>query len=279
MSTGWHADTVVLSRYAAEELDDVRASSLEAHLLTCDRCRAALAPLTDTPELDAIWHGIETALDAPQPGIVERTLHRLGVREHVCRLLAATPSLRVSWLLAEAFALGMAAIAANRATGTELAGATLFLFLVTAALAPVAGVAAAFGPGVDPTYEVGLAAPMPSDRLLFIRASAVLGASLAIAGVAALALPGTGWTLALWLLPALGLTLATLALATWMSPVWAAIGVGLGWVVLAALTAVAITEPLTVFHVWGQLLSLGLIVASAAVITHRHAAYEGRIPA
>jgi uncharacterized protein (DUF2062 family) len=52
-----------------------------------------------------------------------------------------------------------------------------------------------------------------------------------------------------------------------------------GWVVLAALTAVAITEPLTVFHVWGQLLSLGLIVASAAVITHRHAAYEGRIPA
>jgi uncharacterized protein (DUF2062 family) len=56
-------------------------------------------------------------------------------------------------------------------------------------------------------------------------------------------------------------------------------GGGRGWVVLAALTAVAITEPLTVFQVWGQLLSLGLIVASAAVITHRHAAYEGRIPA
>ncbi len=279
MSTGWHADAVVLSRYAAAELDDVRASSLEAHLLTCDRCRAALDPLTDMPELDAIWHGIEMALDAPQPRIVERTLHRLGVREHVCRLLAATPSLRVSWLLAEAFALGMAAIAANRATGTDLAGATLFLFLVTAALAPVAGVAAAFGPGVDPTYEVGVAAPMPSDRLLFIRASAVLGVSLAIAGVAALALPGTGWTLAMWLLPALGLTLATLALATWVRPVWAAIGVGLGWVVLAAFASVAITEPLIVFHVWGQLLSLGLIVASAAVITHRRAAYEERIPA
>jgi hypothetical protein len=120
---------------------------------------------------------------------------------------------------------------------------------------------------------------MPSDRLLFIRASAVLGVSLAIAGVAALALPGTGWTLALWLLPALGLTLATLALATWVRPVVAAIGVGLGWVVLAGVTSIAVAEPLTVFHVWGQLLSLGLIVASAAVITHRHAAYEGRIPA
>ena len=279
MSTGWHADPVVLSRYAAEELDDVRASSLEAHLLTCDRCRDALAPLTDAPKLGAIWHAIETALDAPQPGIVERAMQRLGVPEHVCRLLSATPSLRVSWLLAEAFALGMAAIAANQATGTGLAGATLFLFLVTAALAPVAGVAAAFGPGVDPTYEVGLAAPMRSDRLLFIRASAVLGASLAIAGVAALALPGTGWTLALWLLPALGLTLATLAVATWVRPVWAALGVGVGWVVLAAATAVAITEPLIVFHVWGQLLSLGLIVASAAVIAHRRAAFEGRIPA
>ena len=235
--------------------------------------------VTETHGLDAMWPGIETALDAPRPGIVERALLRLGVREHVCRLLAATPSLRVSWLLAEAFALGMAALAANRATGTELAGATLFLFLVTAALAPVAGVAAAFGPGVDPTYEVGLAAPMPSERLLFIRASAVLGVSLAIAGVAALALPGTGWTLALWLLPALGLTLATLALATWMRPVWAAIGVGVGWVALAAVTSVAITEPLTVFHVRGQLLSLGLIAVSAAVIIHRRAAYEGRITA
>jgi hypothetical protein len=279
MTAAWHADPAALSSYAAEELDDVRASSLEAHLLTCDRCRDTLAPLADTAELDAVWHGIETTLDAPQPGIVERTLHPLGVREHVCRLLAATPSLRVSWLLAEAFALGMAAIAANRATGTELAGATLFLFLVTAALAPVAGVAAAFGPGVDPTYEVGLAAPMPSDRLLFIRASAVLGVSLAIAGVAALALPSTGWALALWLLPALGLTLATLALATWIRPVWAAVGVGVGWVVLAAVTSVAITEPLTVFHARGQLLSLGLIAVSAAVITHRRAAYEGRIPA
>ena len=36
MSTTWHADPAVLARYAAEELDDVRASSLEAHLLACD---------------------------------------------------------------------------------------------------------------------------------------------------------------------------------------------------------------------------------------------------
>lgn len=279
MNATWHADPATLARYAAEDLDDVRAVSLEAHLLACDTCRARLSPMVSDASLDAMWSGIEATLDAPRHGIVERGLLRLGVSEHVCRLLAATPSLRVSWLLAEAFALGMAAIAANRATGTDLAGPTLFLFLVTAALAPVAGVAAAFGPGVDPTYEVGLAAPMPSDRLLFIRASAVLGVSLAIAGVAALALPGTGWTLALWLLPALGLTLATLALATWMRPVWAAIGVGVGWVALAAVTSVAITEPLAVFHVRGQLVSLGLIAVSAAVIIHRRAAYEGRITA
>jgi hypothetical protein len=35
----------------------------------------------------------------------------------------------------------------------------MLLFLVMAALLPVAGVAAAYGPGVDPAYDVGRASP------------------------------------------------------------------------------------------------------------------------
>lgn len=278
MNTTWHADPVVLALYAAEDLDDVRASSLEAHLLACERCRAVLAPMVPTQQLDAMWDGIETALDAPRPGVVEQALLRLGVHEHVARLLAATPSLRLSWFLAEAFALGSAAVAAQHTTGTRVAGASLFLFLVLAALAPVAGVAAAFGPGVDPAYEIGIASPMRGDRLLFTRATAVLIASIAIGAITALALPGLDWTMAFWLLPALGLTLATLAVATWLRPIVAACTVGLAWLVVAAAVSVASTDPLAPFHAVGQLVSILAIATSVLVLARRRSAYEGRIP-
>jgi hypothetical protein len=278
MSTTWHADLDALELYSTGHLDDVRASSLEAHLLACAHCRGALAAGVPGAQLDTIWNTIVDALDAPQPGIVERTLLLLGVHEHVARLLAATTSLRFSWFLAEAFALGSAAFAAQYTAGTRAGGATLFLFLVLAALAPVAGVAAAFGPGVDPAYEIGIASPMRGDRLLFVRVTAVLGASILIAGIATLALPNLDWTVTLWLLPALGLTLTTLAVATWLEPIAAACAVGLAWLVVATTSSVATTDPLAVFHVVGQLGSALAIVTSVLVLAQRHSAYEGRIP-
>lgn len=277
MNTTWHADPSVLALYAAEDLDDVRASSLEAHLLECERCRGTLSPMVPAAHLDVMWSGIETALAAPRPGFVERVLLHLGVHEHVARLLAATPSLRLSWFFAEAFALGSAAFAAQNTAGTHAGGPALFLFLVLAALAPVAGVAAAFGPGIDPSYEIGVASPMRTDRLLFIRATAVLVASILIGSIAAIALPGMDRTVTLWLLPALGLTLATLAVATWLHPIAAACVVGLGWTAFAAVVSVANADPLAPFHLIGQLVSVVSIVACLVVLTQRHSAFEGEI--
>ncbi|HEY6567942.1 MAG TPA: zf-HC2 domain-containing protein [Actinomycetota bacterium] len=278
MNTTWHADPAVLARYVADDLDDVNASSLEAHVLMCAHCREALASLVPPSPLDTMWHGIEIVLDAPQPGFVERALLRLGVHDHVARLLAATPSLRMSWLLAEALALGSAAFAAQNAVGTNASGGALFLFLVLAALAPVAGVAVAFGPGVDPAYEIGVASPMRTDRLVFIRATAVLIASIVIAFIASIALPGLDRTMTLWLLPALGLTLATLAIATWLHPVVAACVVGLGWVAFAAVVSVANADPLAPFHLEGQVLSVVAIVSCLLVLAQRHTVYEGGLP-
>ncbi len=279
MSTTWHADPALLARYAAEDLDDVRATSIEAHLLSCDRCRQLLAPLVPSDGLEAMWREIEVTLDAPRPGVVEKVLVRLGVHEHVARLLSATPSLRLSWVLAEIIALGLAALTANHTGGTDAGGPSLFLFLVLAALAPVAGVAAAFGPKVDPSYEIGIASPLRSDRLLFIRATAVLTCSLVIAGVAALALPGLDRTVVLWLLPALGLTLTTLAVATWMRPIAAACAVGLSWTLVAAIASAAALDPLASFHLAAQVGYALVIGVSLAVLARRRFAYEGRIPA
>ncbi|MDH4111398.1 MAG: zf-HC2 domain-containing protein [Actinomycetota bacterium] len=278
MTAAWHADLQMLSAYADGGLDDVRASSIEAHLLSCETCRDLLAPAVPAATIDRVWQGVVIATVAPHAGIVERVLLRAGVRDDIARLLAATPSLRVSWFLAESLALGFAAFAANVAPGGG-ADAALFLFLVIAALAPVAGVAAAFGPGLDPTYEIGIAAPMRNERLLLMRTLAVLATSLAIAGLAAIALPGFDRAAIAWLLPSLGLCLTTVTLATWIRPVVAAIVVAMTWLAVAASVTAARSDPVAAFRSGGQVLALALIVISALVLSRRRVVYEGGVAA
>ena len=73
-------------------------------------------------------------------------------------------------------------------------------FLVLAPLLPLAGVAAAYGRDVDPTYEIGLAAPMRSFGLLLVRALAVLATTSVMAAVAgARARRACSWSAAAWL--------------------------------------------------------------------------------
>lgn len=275
--TTWHADAALLAHYAADELDDARAYSVEAHLMACETCRTALGPAVSAARLDAMWAEVADRVDAPRPGIVERGLVWLGVREHAARLLAATPSLRLSWFAAEALVLGFAVLTADRAAGSPEANLATLLFLMTAAILPVAGIAVTFGPKVDPTYEVGTAAPMRGYRLLLVRATAVLVTSLALTSAAALALPGLGWTTAAWLLPSLGLTFGTLALSTYLQPLRAAAGVGLTWVSIAWISAAVRPDALAVFRTGGQAAFLLVIAVSAWVLAHRRETFEGGI--
>jgi len=274
VTTTWHADHALLTRYAAGDLDDARAYSLEAHLLECEPCRLALATPSDRTRLDRVWAEITEAVDAPRGGLVERGLLRLGVREHVARLLAATPSLRLSWFAAEAVALGFAALAARSAAGGRREELALLLFLVIAALLPVAGVAVSFGPGMDPTYEVGLAAPLRSSRLFLLRAIAVLATSTLLAGAAALALPGLDWAAAAWLVPSLGLALATLSLSTYVRPLLAAGGVSFAWVFVAIAAAYGRDDALSVFRGGGQLAFLLVMTVASVVLWRRRKVLE-----
>lgn len=98
------------------------------------------------------------------------------------------------------------------------------MFLVAAPLGPLAGVAVAFVGGLDPTREIGLAAPYSGLHLLLVRTAAVLAVTVPIVTVARLALPGSRWAAAAWLLPAAGMTCAALALTARMTPV-VAVGV------------------------------------------------------
>jgi hypothetical protein len=159
-----------------------------------------------------------------------------------------------------------------------------------APLLPLAGVAAAFAPGVDPAAEVALAAPMRTFRLLLVRAAAVLVATVVLTAVAALTLPGPGWAAVAWLLPAMALVTTALALSTYVSPVGAAVGIAAAWVsgvlaseVVAAggLAGVAAGGPIasTAFHATGQVAFCIVSVAAAVVVAGRRHAFElGRTP-
>lgn len=267
-SGDWHVDPTVLGRYAAGTLGISTAASVETHLLACAGCRGALVPAVDAGRLDAVWAEVADRIDAPRPSAVERLLLRLGMDDATARLVSAAPSLTVSWLGALGLAISFAALAA------DVGQKGLLLFLALAPVLPVAGVAVAYGREVDPTHDIGLAAPYSTFRLLLLRSGAVLASSLLLLAVGAVLLPVDGWLAAAWLLPSLALTAVTLAAATRIQPAWAA-----GLIVTAWLTAVfsafrSTGSPYAAFGTGGQLLCLALLALSLAVLVHR-----GRIPA
>ncbi|MEA2827230.1 MAG: hypothetical protein QOG43_1669 [Actinomycetota bacterium] len=280
MSEIWHAERGDIARYAAGVIDDTRAGSIEAHLVRCADCRALLADVAgaagpDTGagrnRLDATWLAIVDTLDDPRPTVVERVIRRLGVRHDTARILAATPSLQGSWLLAVVVALAFATVAAQTGTDQGLA-----LFLVLAPLIPVAGVTAAFGPDLDPTWEITAAAPGGGFHLLLLRAAAVFATTLAVATVASLTLPGLSWTAAAWVLPALALTLASLALSTFTSPERAAAAVSVAWILGVLVSGQETRDVLAAFGADGQFSLAAVALVAAVLVARRRDSFEIR---
>lgn len=260
----WHIEPGLLDRYAAGRIPASAAASIEAHLLGCAGCRGALAPVTDADRLEAIWRGVTERVDAPRPTPVEWILLRLGVGDGTARLVASAPSLTVSWLTSVMLALSFALLAADSGPRGAL------VFLALAPILPVAGVAAAYGREVDPTYDVGLAAPYSTFRLLLLRSSAVLVSTLLLAGLAALLLPVAPWVATAWLLPSLALTGATLAASTRMDAAWAAGGVVVFWLAAVFSAYRSSGAPYAAFGMTGQLLCAGVLLFSLALLAARH---------
>jgi hypothetical protein len=228
-SSGWHADDGLLARYVRGDSGALHGASVEQHLTRCPDCRARIARHVPAPPLEAVWERIREQAHAPARGPVERLLLRLGVREPDALLVAAAPSLRTSWLFGLAATLIFVGLAAGYGGTRGLA-----FFLLFAPLVPVAGVAFAYGPDADPSYELAAAAPYPAARLLLLRAAAVLVTSLPLVLAAAVLVPALSWTAVSWLVPALALTATTLAVSTWVRPTIAATGLGVLWIAVVA---------------------------------------------
>ncbi|MCZ3386957.1 MAG: zf-HC2 domain-containing protein [Actinomycetia bacterium] len=214
----WHVPEQLVSAYAVGELAGARAASIEAHVMTCAECRLTVNAEVPTERMHSIWAAVEDEVDAPRRSWAERVLSALGMADSDARLVSGAPSLHASWLLSLAAVLAFAVWASNSRSG----GTTLFLIL--APIVPVLAVGGSYGRGIDPTFEVSVASPYPTMRLVLLRSTAVVAASGVLALVASLFVPSGGYAAA-WLLPCLALLSITLVVARWLPLPVAAAGV------------------------------------------------------
>lgn len=275
--TATHIDEGLLIGYRDMEVTAATAAAVEAHLMSCGPCRRELATVAigdgSMPTQSAMWDAILERVDRPSRSVMERLLAALGIREDVAKLLATTPALRAAWFAA------VVLVAALALTAASIEGGDLWPLLVVAPLLPVAGVATAYGPALDPTYEVALAAPMSTFRLTMLRTLAVIATTLPLLLLATVLGPGDGLAPFGWVLPAGALVSVTLALSTWMSPERAGLVAVVGWLVavIVLLERDTVGDFLTrslIFHSSGQTGAAVLMVAGAAVVSARLRSFD-----
>jgi hypothetical protein len=159
-------------------------------------------------DLGRVWAGVAAEVWRRAPGPLERLAGWLLRSPGLARALLTTPSLLLPWLIASAVVLGAGA-AATLSTGQPL----------VALLAPAvagAGIAYAYGPGIDPAWELSRSMAVSDRMVLLVRALGVFALD-AVLGIAAAAASGTaagitfGWLVPMTAVSALALAAATLA--------------------------------------------------------------------
>ncbi len=255
----WHVEPALLAEYAEGRTGDVMSASIESHTDACPQCRALIRPV----EAPDVWDAIRIDVNAAQPGLLQRLAARV-MPESEALLLAGSAMFRWAWVESIAAAALFAAVASLSSGHGELA----VLFLLVAPLLPLAAVALAYGPEVDPAHEVAVAAPYPQSRLLLLRSGAVILATVPITLIAGFLLPAPEWVPTAWLLPAAAMTAIAIAAGTWFETLTGATVLGLGWAVFVGWAAVN-GQLEQAFAAPTQLLSLGLFAICAVVIAVR----------
>ena len=144
-------------------------------------------------DLDRVWVGVAAQVWRRYPGPVERAAARLLRSPGLARALVITPSLLLGWVIATAIVL-IAGVGIALSTGTPWVG------LIAPALA-AAGIAYAYGPGIDPAWELSQSMAVSDRMVLLVRALAVFGLNAAL-GLAASAASGAAAAVTFgWLLP------------------------------------------------------------------------------
>jgi hypothetical protein len=241
-SGAWHVDAESLRHWVDGDAGSLVSVSVEQHVLKCAHCRdqvAALVPESIRPP----WDDVLAAIEVPRPGLAHRLFVRLGMNESDSKVASSAPTLRAAWLLGTMGVLLFVFVTAALAHDGGLG-----LFLMVAPLIPVAGVAAAYGPSSDPSYETVVAAPFAMVRLILLRTLSVLVTSVPLVVITGLLLPMSPLVAVAWLLPAAGFIAVVLTASNWVDPSYAATAVGVGWVAFVFWAVRIDDHPLAVFE-------------------------------
>ena len=222
-------------------------------------------------DLRGVWTAVAAQVWRRHPGPVERLAGRLLRSPGLARALVTTPSLLLGWVIATVAVIAAGATA-TLATGTPYVG------LLAPAMAG-AGIAYAYGPGIDPAWELARSMAVSDRMVLLVRALAVLALNAALGLVAsAVSVPaGSGAAAALtfgWLIPMTAVCALALAAATLARSANVGVAAGLGgWAitVLSAGSAGHFTAVLTDSALVLPYLAFAVCCAAVAV-------YATRIP-
>ena len=181
-------------------------------------------------DLSRVWLGVAAEVWRRRPGPLERLAGRLLRSPGLARALVTTPSLLLGWIIATVVVL-FAGAAATLGTGTP------YVALLAPAVA-AAGIAYAYGPGIDPAWELSCSMAVSNRMVLLVRALAVfaLNAVLGLAASAVSVSAGSGAAAAVtfgWLVPMTAVCALALAVATVSRSANAGVAAGLaGWALL-----------------------------------------------
>lgn len=189
-----------------------------AHVAGCVDCQARSSLRALDVDLEHVWTGVAAEVWSEPVSLVERLAVRLLGSPGLARALVTTPSLVLSWIVASAIVLGIGVVV-TRTTGTA------WVALLAPGLAGI-GIAYAYGPGIDPAFELSRTMAISDRLVLLVRAITVFAVYAALGAVASLfTATASGITLA-WLVPMT--TVSALALATATLARSANVGVAIG---------------------------------------------------
>ena len=175
-------------------------------------------------DLNRVWLGVAEQVWRRHPGPAERLAGRALRSPGLARALLTTPSLLIGWVIASAVVLAAGALV-TVATGTP------YVALFAPAVA-AAGIAYAYGPGIDPAWELSQSLAVSDRMVLLVRALAVFGLNAAL-GLAASAASGAAAAVTFgWLVPMTAVCALALAAATLTRSANVGVAAGLaGWAI------------------------------------------------
>ena len=144
-------------------------------------------------DLGRVWTAVAAEVWRRPPGRIERVATRLLRSPGLARALVTTPSLLLPWLISTVVVFGAGAL-------VRLGPGQPAVWLVAPAVAAV-GIAFAYGPGIDPAWELSSSCAV-SDRVVLLTRAVAVFALNAVLGLVASAASGAAAALTFgWLLP------------------------------------------------------------------------------